>query len=89
MAILDPRVASKATILKHKIKEDHAVDIEFGYSEYKHDAIFIIRAEFDYRLHAVRDDYFEGDGLIIKFKEDTDLRPVYIMISHKTLLYLL
>ncbi len=84
---LDPRVKHEALLLKTKIHQDNVVDIEFGYSEYKCDALFVIRAEFRYRLQIVRDEFFEGDGLIVMmFNKKNDLRPVYIMVSHKTLI---
>lgn len=84
-AQLSPWIEEKANRLRDRILYEYSVDVEIAGSEHKEDAIFILRAEFDYRLKTIRDEFFEGDGLIVKFKSENDLRPVYVMISHKTL----
>ncbi len=46
----------------------------------------MVKAEFDYQLIAVREAFFEGDGVILTFRGPFDLRPMYVMISHIKLL---
>ena len=81
-----PEIEKKAKLVRDDILYKYDVDIELEGSEHLKDAMFILRAEFRYRLETIRDEFFETDGLIIKFKSENDLRPVYIMISHKTLI---
>ena len=83
---LGAELKKKALAFKDQILYEHHADIEISGSENEGDAIYIIRTDFHYRLQTIRDEFFEGDGLIVKFDEENDLRPLYIMISHKTLI---
>lgn len=79
---LHPTVAKKALHLKAMIQHENKADIDISGSQSESEAIFVLRSEFEYQLNAIRLGFFEGDGLIISFKNENEIRPVYVMISH-------